>query len=324
MLGFQEEQYKMKMKTFALIATMIFCVAGTLFAGGLTSGKGKLSGVVTDKETGQPLEGVVVKLFMPEVNQWHKPFPKTNKDGKWRIHYIRKGTWNIDFEKSGFETVKLSAFVDPTPGTKNPPVEVSLKKLEGPVVTETVLNEINTAKNLMAEKKFGDALKMLLKIQSENKDDPGIDIVYLYIGNCYGAQGDYNKAISFYEKSLEKFPKNKNLLVSIGNAYNNLKNFDKAMEWFLKLNIDEIGNKDTLYNIGVIAYNKGDFAGSAKYFEKATTVAPDFADAFYQLGMTLTALNKPKEAVTALKKFMEMAPDSPNFETAKAVVDAFK
>jgi Tfp pilus assembly protein PilF len=299
-------------------------LAGTLFSGGLTSGKGKLSGVVTDKETGQPIEGVTVKLFMPDVQQFHKPFGKTNKEGKWRVHYIRKGAWNIDFEKSGYETLKLSAFVDPTPGTKNPPVEISLKKLEGPMVTENVLKEINAAKNLMAEQKFADALTMLLKIQSENKDDPGIDIVYLYIGNCYGTQGDYDKAITFYEKSLEKFPKNRNLLVSIGNAYNNLKNYDKAMEWFSKLNIGEIQNRDTLYNIGVIAYNKGDFAASAKYFERATIVSPNFAEAFYQLGMTLVGLDKSTEAVTALKKFMEMAPDSPNFETAKAIIDAYK
>jgi superkiller protein 3 len=74
----------------------------------------------------------------------------------------------------------------------------------------------------------------------------------------------------------------------------------------------------------VIAYNKGDFETAAKYFKKATEIDPKFGDAFFQLGMAYTGLNKQNEAVEVLKKFMEIAPDSPNFETAKAIVEAFK
>lgn len=312
----------MKMKTFALIVMIVYMMSGLVFAG-LTTGKGKMSGVVLDKETGQPIEGVTIKLFHIEVKQFHKPFPKTNKDGKWRIHYVRKGNWNLDFEKKGYEIKKITFFVDPTPGSKNPPIEISLGKVEGPVVSDTVMKEVNAAKTLLAENKIDDALKGFLKILKENPDDPGIDIVYLYVGNCFAAKNDYNKAIDYYQQSLQKFPKNKNLLVSIGNAYNNIKDYDKAMQWFSKLSIDDIGNKDTLYNIGAIAYNKGDFDAAVKYFKKATDISPDFAEAFYQLGMTYTGLNKQAEAIAALKKVIELAPDSQNAATAKSIIDAF-
>lgn len=318
----EEESIKMKMKTFALIVLIVYTMSSLAFAG-LTSGKGKMSGIVTDKETGQPLEGVTVKLFFPQVNQYHKPFPKTDKEGKWRVHYVRKGNWNLDFEKSGYEIKKISFFVDTSPGSKNPPIEVSLAKMEGPVVSDSVMKDMDAAKALMADNKFDDALKSFLKILKDNPDDPGIDIVYLFVGNCYAAKNDYNKAIEFYEKSLQKFPKNKNLLISIGNAYNNIKDYDKAMLWFSKLSIDDIGNRDTLYNIGAIAYNKGDFDAAVKYFKKATEISPDFAEAFYQLGMTYTGLNKQAEAIAALKKYIELAPDSPNAATAKSIIDAF-
>jgi tetratricopeptide (TPR) repeat protein len=316
----------MKMKTFALMAAMIIGIVCSvwLFAGALTSGKGKMSGTVMDKETGQPLEGVTVKLFFPEVNQFHKPFPKTDKEGKWKALYVRKGLWNLDFEKSGYEPKKISFFVDPSPGTKNPSLDVALKKMEGPAVADTVVKEIESAKTLIVEKHYDKALKKLHEIVETHKEDPGIDIVYLYVGNCYGAKNDYGKAIEYYKKSLDKFPRHKDLLLSIGNAYNNLKDYPKAMEYFKKLSIDDIGNTDTLYNIGAIAYNDGDFETSAKYFKKATEINPQFADAFYQLGMTLTGLNKQQEAIAALEKFIELAPDSPNAATAKAVIDAFK
>lgn len=281
-----------------------------------------MSGIVTDKETGEPLEGVTVKLYFPDQEAYHRPFPRTDKEGKWRVLYVRKGNWYLDFEKEGYELKRISYFVDPTPGSKKPSIEIQLVKMEGPVVDAKVLEKINQAKALIGEKDYEKALKILTEVQEKNKDNEGIDIIYLYIGNIYAAQGDYRKAIEYFTISAEKFPDHQELIQSIGNAYNNLNEYDKAMEWYRKLGMENISNADTLYNIGAMAYNKGDYQGALAYFKKATEIAANFADAYFQLGMTYTALNKSTEAVTALKKFMELAPDSANYETAKAIVDA--
>lgn len=316
----------MKTKQILLLALVVVIAAGItnpVFAG-LTKGKGKMSGTVADVKTGEPLQGVTVKLFYPSVQQFHKPFPVTNKDGKWRIHYVAKGRWDLDFVKPGYETKKISFFVDPTPGTKNPPIEATLRKLEGPAAGADLLNEVEKAKGLMVAGNYDKAIAEMQGLLEKYKDDPGVNIVYLYMGNSYALKNDYNKAIEFFQKALEKFPKNKELLLSIGNAYNNIEDFENAMKWFGKLAVDDIGNVDTLYNIGVILYNKSDFAGAEKYFRKSTEIDATFADGFYQLGMTLVALDKSTDAVTALKMFMELAPDSPNAETAKAIIDAYK
>lgn len=317
----------MKKNMLVLVVVLVIGLVGSLFASGLTSGKGKMSGIVTDKETGEPIPGVTVKLFFPLVNAAHLPSPVTGKDGRWKAVFVRDGNWNIDFEKAGYEISQTSFVVDSTPGTKNVSIETQLVKLPtgtAPVLSEDIGKEITLATNLMAENKYDEALQKLLKILNENKDAAGINIVALYIGNCYGAKSEYANAIEYYQKALDAFPNNKDMIISIGNAYNNLKDFGKAMEWFGKLSVDDITNSDTLYNIGVVAYNGGNFENAAMYFKKATTISPTFADAFYQLGMTYTGLDKPAEAVAALKKFMELAPDSPNFETAKDIVEAFK
>jgi tetratricopeptide (TPR) repeat protein len=290
----------------------------------LTEGRGKMNGIVTEEGTGKPLEGVTIKLFFPGANAYYTPEPKTDAEGKFRVTYIRGGLWNLDFIKDGYETKKISYFVDTRAGIAKKSIDLQLRKLEGPAAAKTILDEINKAVALITGKKFDQALSELQAIKEKFQGEPGVEIVYLHMGNCYSHKGNYPKAIEFYLKTLEKFPNNKELILSIGNAYGNLNDFEKATEWFNKLKIDDIGNIDTLYNIGVIAYNKGDFDRALTFFKKTTEINSEFSDGFYQLGMTYTALNQQKEAVEVLKKFMELDPKSPNYETAKAVVEAFE
>lgn len=309
---------------FVITGMLVTAWMPTLLFSQLTSGRGRMYGTVIEEGTGSPLEGVTVKLFFPKSNAYHTPEPKTDAEGKWNVTYVRGGLWNLDFVKDGYETKRISFVVDERAGLAKPSIDVQMKKLEGPAAAKSILDEINTAVALIAEKKIDQALKELQAIQEKFQGQPGIEIVYLHMGNCYSSKSDYQKAIEFYLKALEKFPNNSEIILCIGNAYGNLNDFDNAMEWFNKLKIDDIGNVDTLYNIGVIAYNKGDFDRALTFFKKATEIDSEFADGLFQLGMTYTALDKPQEAVEVLKKFMQLDPQSPNFDAAKAVVEAFE
>ena len=305
---------------------MIVLLTGFLLAplfSQATSGRGKMSGVITDAETGKPVEGVTVKLYCLKARAYHRITPKTDKDGYWNALYLRGGLWHVDFEKAGYETKKISFDVETIPGAKKPSIDIQMRKIEGPALEETVLKELDAANNLVGEQKYDEALEKFNKILDANKELEGIAIVNLYIGNVYAVQEKFQKAIEYYEKAVEKYPKNMELLISIGNAYNNFNQYDKAMEWFQKVDLEDIHNVDTLYNIGVIYYNKANYDEAIKYFKKSTDVYSEFAQGYYQLGMTYTALNKIPEALAALKKFMELDPESPNFQTAKAIVDAF-
>jgi tetratricopeptide (TPR) repeat protein len=310
------------MKKIIIVGVLVFGLVFSLFSQA-TSGKGKMSGTVVDADSGQPIKGVTIKLYCIRARAFHRISPKTDKEGYWKAMYMRGGLWNIDFEKVGYETKKISFRVETTPGAKKPSIDVKLKKVEGPALEEIILKEIDVANKLLAEKKFSKAREKFLTLLEKNKDREGIAIVNLYIGNSFAMEENYPKAIEFYTKAVEKYPKNKELLISIGNAYNNMNRFDDAMIWFKKVSFKDIDNIDTLYNIGVILYNKAQYDDAIKYFQKSTQVFDEFGDGFYQLGMTYTALNRIPEALAALKKFMELDPDSPNFETAKAIVEAF-
>ncbi|MGE5343877.1 MAG: tetratricopeptide repeat protein [Candidatus Omnitrophota bacterium] len=305
----------------SVVTIMLFCGETLLFSQGMTSGKGKITGIVTDQDTGKPIPGVTIKLNLSNLKLTFEPSPVTDADGKWKAVYISEALWDLDFIKEGYETQKISFKVTRTPAV----IETKLKKASGMSgLNQDALKDIESAKGLIAQQKYDDALALLLKIDEKLKNEPGTEIINLYIGNAYSAKGDYAKAIEFYKKSLEKFPNNKELILSIASAYSNLNDSDSAMVWTNKLAIEDINNVDMLYNVGVIYFNKNDLPNALKYFKKSIEIDPNFADGYYQLGLTYTSMDQQKEAVEALKKFLELAPNSSNADSAKAVLDAFK
>jgi tetratricopeptide (TPR) repeat protein len=307
------------MKKALVIVALAICLAASLLAQSGVTGKGKIKGIVND-ESGMPMEGVTVKLFSVKAQSYFLPNPKTDGEGKWRAIYLRGGAWNIDFEKAGYEAKKISYRVDESPGAKQPEIEIKLVKIQGIALTSDIVNELEKGNLLFSEKKYPEAL---LAYEDILKNNPDVFIIYKNIGNCYFAMEKYDQAVNFYLKIFEKQPTSSEIMTLIGNSYANAQNMEKAMEWYGKIPFEQIKDIDTLYNIGANLTNNSKNDLALKYFQRAVEVDPDFAEGYYQLGMTHTALNQIPEALQALKKFMELAPDSPNFGTAKAIVDAF-
>jgi tetratricopeptide (TPR) repeat protein len=307
------------MKKAMMITALTIFLAVSLFPQSVT-GNGKIKGIVLDEKTGQPLPGVTVKLFSVKAQNYFRPFPVTDGEGKWKALYLRGGSWNIDFEKAGYETKKISFPVNELPGSKQTDVEIKMRKIEGIVLTEDIISELEKGNKLFGEKKYADALAVYEAIYGKN---PDAFIILKNIGNCYFAMEKYDQAAASYLKLYEKQPNSAEVMTLIGNSYSNARNMEKAMEWYQKIPFEEIADTDTLFNIGANLINNNKNDEALKYFSRSVEVDPEFAPGYYQLGMSYTALNRIPEALAALKKFMELAPDSPDFGTAKAIVDAF-
>jgi tetratricopeptide (TPR) repeat protein len=307
------------MKKALIIALLVILLAVSLSAQSVL-GKGKIKGIVFDEKTGAPLSGVTVKLFSVKAQNYFRPFPVTDSEGRWKAIYLRGGSWNVDFEKAGYETKKISYPVNELPGAKQTEVEIKMRKIEGIVLTEDIIAQLEKGNILFVDKKYPEALAVYEDIYGKN---PDAFILLKNMGNCYFAMEKYDKAAENYLKLFEKQPTSAEVMTLIGNSYGNAKNMEKAMEWYQKIPFEEITDTDTLYNIGANLINNNKNEMALKYFKRAVEVDAEFAPAYYQMGMTHTALNQIPEALEALKKFMELAPDSPDFGTAKAIVDAF-
>ncbi len=282
-------------------------------------GKARLRGVVYDEETGQPLAGVTVKLYFEPLAAYYLPNPVTDKEGKWGAYYIRTGRWELEFEKPGYAPQKMSYNVVFAPGSREELLTTRLRKIKGLDITDKIVEEVNKGNKLFAEKKYEEALAVFESILAKN---PEADVINKNIGNCYFAMEKYDQAIEFYMKVYEKHPELPDILQAIANAYNNKGEKEKAVEWYQKVKLEDIKDVTTAYNAGVGLYNSGRPGDAIPYFKKAIEIDPEFADGYFQLGMASVAVSSLPDAIEALRRFLELAPDSPQASVAKSVLEA--
>ena len=87
------------------------------------------------------------------------------------------------------------------------------------------------------------------------------------------------------------------------------------------------------FNICAVLYNNGDMTGSAEACRKSLEDDPSRATAYFILGSALFADSKPDkngkliiptEAISAMKKYLELAPNGPHATEVKQMLDMAK
>jgi tetratricopeptide (TPR) repeat protein len=292
---------RLKMKKSVVALACVLALAAGAFAQDY-KGKGRIIGTILDQD-GKPVEGVKVTLFLPSASGGFSV--QTDKDGHWVAAWIKKGTWDVDFEKIGYEPKKISVPVNEPP-LKNPEIKLSLKKVEGIILTKDLENELGAANALFNQKDFQGALAAF---QAMVQKYPDAYILWKNVGNCYFALEQYDKAEEAYLKILEKDPANPDAIVLVGNTYANRKQDDKALEWYNKLQIDKIKDSIVLYNIGNNYYNLGKYEDAYRYYKQAVAIQADNLDALYQLGLVGLNLQKNEEAIAAFEGILKIDPD---------------
>jgi len=87
-------------------------------------------------------------------------------------------------------------------------------------------NTLNLAKTYFIQKKY-DKVKQLLSLFLESSE-PNYE-VYLLLGKCYQALGEFGKAIILYDKAISHFGIDISLLNSLGECYSRLGSKDEAL-----------------------------------------------------------------------------------------------
>jgi tetratricopeptide (TPR) repeat protein len=304
----------MKKSILLLLVLVLFVHSFSLGQG--YKGQGKIKGVVTD-QNGNPVEGVKIKMYSQRAASGFEV--TTDADGKWRAFYIRGGPYDIELEKAGYMPKKMNLTISEY--NVNPDTDFVIEKIEGMILTEDLIKELETGNSLYEQEKFEEAIDAYQEIVEKF---PDAYILYRNIGNCYFRMEDYAQAEEFYLKVLEKEPDDHEAMLSIGNTYTNRQQNDKALEWYNKIDFENISDPLVLFNIGSNFYTQGQHQEALKYYRKAVELRPDFLDALFQLGLVNLTLGNNQEAIQVFTEYLKYDDESGRADQVRNFIEFLK
>jgi len=216
--------------------------------------------------------------------------------------------------------------------------EKAAKAREAQLAKNKQLNEaFNTGKTALEAKQYDAAIDSLTKA---SEMDPKQSAVWAALADSYvgaaptkGAEASatYAKAFDAYKKALEIVPDDAALYNNYALALAKDKKIDEAKQNLAKAaQLDPPGAGKYWYNLGALLVNSGQNAAAEEEFRHAVTADPNYADAHYQLGMSLVAnaetdpktgkITPAAGTVEELQKYLDLKPDGPNAAQAKEMI----
>lgn len=285
-------------------------------------GMGRVGGFVLDEDTGQPLEGVVVKANLPTSGNRGPGESKSKKNGEWAVGGLARGEWALDFSKEGYETRSISIRVSEM--GRIPPMEVKLKKKPPPVVDPNVVikEQLTQAAAMMNAKQFADARKIYEELAAQY---PEVKQFRPLIARTYYGEGNRKAAIEHLRKAVAQDPENLEVKLLLGNTLMEEGQADEARQILESIDDSKVTDPAMFLNAGIALVNERKHAEAVVWFEKAIARFPQHADGYYYRGIANLSLAKTPEAKADLEKYVSMAPaDAPELATAKQILATIK
>ena len=305
----------------------LLALASGAFAQGWR-GQGRMAGKVTD-EAGKPLAGVTVKAFLPEANGGTEV--KTNSRGEWVLGGVAGGTWQLDFTKQGYEPRRISVPVGEI--SRIPPIEIVMKTA-APDPNQIIAAELQRASALVKERKFADAQAIYADLQLKYPQAYQIEI---QIARAYDAEGAYDKEIEHLKKYLEKDPNNAAVKLLAGGIMIAKGNVDEGKQLLATVDDAQVTDPAIFVNVGINLLNQNKPKDAMVFFDKAVSRFPDDPDGYYYRGVTevnLGAELRPDDKAASdklieagkadLRKFIAMAPNAPEADLARKILEQLK
>ncbi len=217
-------------------------------------------------------------------------------------------------------------------------LERTSKERQQAMAKNKVLNDaFNTGMQALQAKQFDQAAEVFIKAAEM---DPKQHVVWAHLADAYIGQGSektgaeqealLNKGLDAYVKALELKPDEAAYHNNYALALARAKKIPEAQAELQKaVQIDPPNAGRYYYNLGALLVNSNQLEPSGDAFKKAIEADPKYADAHYQFGMYLVAkatttadgkITFPPGTKEAFQKYLELRPDGPFAESAKAML----
>ncbi len=289
-------------------------------------GNGRMTGRVVD-EQGKPLDGVKVTATLPTMTGAVVDVT-TDKRGDWSIEGVVDGTWQLTFEKDGYDPGKGNAEVDEASGAV--PVRTSLKKSFDP--NAFIQAEGKKADALMNQKKYADARAVYQGIIKRVPQVTGP--MQLNLARTYYAEGNFDKTIECLKTGLSMVPDNVQAKLLLANVLAEKGSFDEAGQALASVDEAAITEPQIYLNFAVAYVNAKKPEGAIPYLDKAVARFPQTpqvflyrANALIEIANTIKDPKDPKrpellgKIKSDLEKFLQLQPSGPDADQVRKLLE---
>lgn len=146
-----------------------------------------------------------------------------------------------------------------------------------------------------------------LKALSLNRNNPAI---FLLLARLEGSHGDYATAKDYVTKALNErnsYTDAIYLLAQIQVAQGDIASAIRSVDQATQINPTD---PSVYFQLGLLKYNQKDYLGSSVAFEKAVSLASNYANAKYFLGLSYYYLGKQSQAIAQFQDLSVSNPDN--------------
>lgn len=312
---------------------------------------------------GKPQPGVQVKIERQDVKGIYNV--KTDKKGHYFYGGLPYGRFKISVSVDGQEKdnkMTLSKLGDTTDvsfdlaqaaagrpaevdesgraltAAQKAELEKAQKEQSAAMAKNKALNEaFNAGKTAAAAGQWDAAIEAFNKA---GEVDPNQHVVWGNLADSFVSRAratptnrdaDLTKAVEAYQKAIAIKADDSAYLNNYALVLAQQKKFDEAQTTLTKAaQIDPTNAGKFYFNLGAVYVNTGNGDGATNAFKKAIELDPNYAEAYYQFG--LSQMGKatieggktvaPAGTSEAFQKYLQLAPSGPNAVTAKAMLDS--
>ena len=290
-------------------------------------GNGRLMGKVVD-EQGKPLEGVLVHASLPALTHGVLAEAKSDKKGEWSVDDVAEGGWELTFEMDGYHPGKANADVDEN--GRSSPVRMTLKKMFDP--NAFIQEEGKKADALMAQRNFAAARAVYERIIAKVPEVSGQ--MQQFLARTYYMEGKPAEASAHLKEGLTKDPANAQMKILLVTTLLETGSTDEAAQVLASVDETKITEPTLYVNFAVALAKTQKAADAVQYLDKAVAKFPQAPEPYYYRAVVLVDLvnaqKDPKDPERMarvgkmkadLTKFLQMAPNSPDAENAKKLLE---